>query len=284
MERDFYKRHMQIAAGKMIQAGISLVEAGNDLMAKTRYVTIGVVTRWCNDADLAPFFFDHYSYADEIVVLLSEENADNTEEIAARYPNVRVIKFTYPNGFNCKYSTHMVTITAAKMTTDWIIAVDADEFIFPKNNRDVREVLQDADGNLLYANMWQMYRHRSEMDLDPSLKAVWLRRHGDPNRTEGPNARYQKPIIVRAGTGIEWGVGLHNYSPNSKIQVAKERFDGAHWIMADVELAIKRRMRGNRKFVSKEDIRNGWSCNNFDVTEEEIREECERHLDDPQLF
>ena len=284
MDSKEYKRSMDKTGNKLIQMGLSLIRDGKALLEKTNYVTIGVVTRWCNDAEIAPYFLEHYSFADEIIVLLSEETTDNTESIVARYPNAKVKRFRYPHGFNCKDSTEVVIRQADNMYTDWVICVDADEFVFPKEGKDTRKVLSEVDGNLVYADLWQIYRHRSELDLDPSLKAIWLRRHGDPNRTSGPNARYQKPVIVKSGLGIVWGVGLHNYLPNAKIEVSKTRFDGAHWMMADADMAVKRRMRGRREFVSEEDIRNGWSCNNFDVTEEEIRAECEAHLDDPQLF
>jgi glycosyltransferase involved in cell wall biosynthesis len=233
---------------------------------------------------LAPFFLDHYSFADEIVVLISDETIDNTEKIVRKYKNTKIRKFYYSEKFSCKESTDIINEYASEMATDWIMVPDADEFVFPPDGMDVREALKQADGTLIYADMWMVYRHRTELDLDPSLKAMWLRRHGDPNRDEGENARYKKPIIVRSGLGIKWGVGLHNYEPNPKIIESNLRFDGAHWMMADPDLAVKRRLRGRKELVAQENLDNLWSCNNFDITEEEIREECKRHLDDPQLF
>lgn len=120
--------------------------------------------------------------------------------------------------------------------------------------------------------------------LTSALPVLWLRRHGDPNRTAGGNANYQKPIIVKAGLGLWWGVGLHNYAENPRVRVASGRFDGAHWRMADPDLAVSRRLRGRRENVSAEDIENRWSYDNFDITESEIRAECAAHLNDPQLF
>lgn len=165
-----------------------------------------------------------------------------------------------------------------------IYRIFSDEIIWPKGFKDIREVLREANGNVIYTDMWQVYKHHSEMDLDPTLKAIWLRRHGDPNRTKGENARYCKPIVFRSGLNLKWGIGFHDFEPNPIVQISKERFDGAHWMMADPELAIVRRLRGRKEKVSKRNIKNQWSCNNFNITEEEIRRICQQHLDDPQLF
>lgn len=284
MDRDFYKKSMEAAGGMMIQQGLRLVEQGNELLARTRYQTVTVLTRWFNEEILAPFFLEHYAWADEIVILLDEETTDASAGIAGRHRKARVVPYRNPRGFNAADVTDRVNRAAAEIATDWIVSVDPDEFVWAPGFADVRETLAEADGNLVYVDFWQVYRHRTEMDLDPSLKAVWLRRHGDPNRTKGTNALYRKPVIVRAGLGIRWGVGLHAYEPNDRIVVSSTRFDGAHWVMADPDLAVRRRLRGRRENVSEENLRMGWSCNNFDVTEEEIRAECARHLDDPQLF
>lgn len=284
MNRAFYKKQMDIAGGRLIRLGQSLIDEGRALIEKSKYISVSVLTRWCNDAALAPFFLNHYAWADEIVVLLNSDTTDNTRQIIGRYRNARIVEFEFTNGFNGREANELINNVAAELQSDWIIAVDADEFVFLADGREPREALAEADGNLMYADFWQIYRHRTELDLDPSLPALWLRRHGDPNRTAGGNANYQKPIIVKAGLGVWWGVGLHNYAENPRVRVASIRFDGAHWRMADPDLAVARRLRGRRENVSAEDIENRWSFDNFDITESEIRTECAAHLDDPQLF
>ena len=284
MNREFYKKQMDIEGGRLIRLGQNLIDAGRALIEKSKYISISVLTRWCNDAMIAPFFLNHYSWADEIVILLDSQTVDESRQIIGRYRNARIAEFEFSNGFNGREASELINAVARELQSDWIIGVDADEFVFLADGRDIREVLAEADGNLIYADFWQIYRHRTEMDLDPTLPALWLRRHGDPNRSRGANANYQKPIIVKSGLNIRWGVGLHNYEENPRMQVASVRFDGAHWRMADPALAVARRLRGRRENVSPENIEKGWSCNNFDITEEQIRAQCAEHLDDPQLF
>ena len=283
--KNYSNRILDESGHRMIQMGLNLIREGKELLSKSNYQSITVVSRWCNDEMIAPFFLDHYSYADEIIILLSQETTDNSKETISNYPNTRIVEFEYTNGiFDGKESTDQMESVINQVTTNWIIAVDADEFVWPNGFKDIREVLCDIDENIIYADMWQVYRHRTEMDLDPTLKAIWLRRHGDPNRTDGENARYCKPIVFRSGLNLKWGIGFHDFELNPIVQISKERFDGAHWMMADPELAIVRRLRGRKEKVSKRNIKNKWSNNNFDITEEEIKRICNEHLDDPQLF
>ncbi len=285
MNKDYINKVLNDSGHRMIQMGMNLIREGQQIISRSSYQSITIVTRWCNDEMIAPFFLDHYSYADEIIILLSPETKDKTKEIIGEFNNARIIEFEYTDGiFDGKESTDQMESVINNVTTNWIIAVDADEFVWPKGFKDIREVLSEADGNIIYCDMWQVYRHKTEMDLDPTLKAIWLRRHGDPNRTKGENARYCKPVVFRSGLNLKWGIGFHAFEPNSIAQISKIRFDGAHWMMADPELAVVRRLRGRKENVSKRNIKNQWSNNNFDITEEEIRRECEKHLNDPQLF
>jgi hypothetical protein len=245
---------------------------------------ITVISRWFNEAMLAPFFLSHYAFADEIIILLDEATNDGTAEIISRYPNAKIRNYKLPGKIDYGFVTRLVTQGAATVDSDWIMAPDTDEFIFPCGGGDARTALSQADGNLIYTDIWQVYRHRTDRDLDSSWPVILQRRHGDPNRTVGFNGMYGKPIIVKSGLNIHWTPGFHKYLPNPKIQVSSTRFDGAHWMMADVELAIVRRMRGRRELQSEENLRHKWGFQNFDITEEKIRTECAAHLNDPQLF
>jgi glycosyltransferase involved in cell wall biosynthesis len=248
-------------------------------------VKITVVTAWYNEAFLAPFFLGHYRFANEILVIVDADTDDETVEICSRYPNVKIDYFRYPNLFNCLQQSENINKTVSGLKSDWVIYADADELIFPMGNRDGwREALGQADGNLLYAWMWQVYRHINDKDLDSSSPAIWQRRHGDPNRTRGINAMYRKPIIVKPEVGIEWVPGFHAYRKNLKIQVSETRFDGIHWQMADPDMAVQRRIKNQRDRQSKENLERRWAWQHHHITETDIRSECERHLHDPQLF
>jgi hypothetical protein len=240
---------------------------------------IHVLTFWHNEAALAPFFLNHYAYADKIIVVLGEDTADNTREICARFPNVEIQEYTFPGGLlDDDVKIERFNALAAAQSCDWLLALDSDEFIFPPTRETPGEFLGRQPGNLLDAAMWQVYRHATEGDLDPDRPVVGQRRHGNPV------PHHVKPIIVKPEAGTVWMPGNHHVLPNPGIRKSAERFIGAHWAYADAEIAIARYVKGRRDRFSAANIqkRHGWHL--FEITEDKIREECRQHLNDPLLF
>jgi hypothetical protein len=245
---------------------------------------ITVVTMWYNEAFLAPFFLNHYNYADKIYLLLDADTNDETKEICKQYSNIEIEEFVFPDMMDDLLKAKKIGEVVSSQDCDWVFAVDADEFIFPADNKNAADVLSRQKANLLYAQIWQIYRHRTDKDLDSSKPAIYQRRHGDPNITQGINRLYNKPIIVKPEVEIKWLPGCHSYVRNEKIKISKDKFLGAHWAMADVEMAIERRIKGRKERQSKINIQKRFTIQHHVITEEAIRKECEEHLDDPQLF
>ena len=244
--------------------------------------TVSVISRWFNEEFMAPFFLSHYAFADEIVIMLDKTTTDRSAEIIARYPNARFEYFDHGGKLNDRLLADMMSDLAASRKTDWVIYVDADELAFPEGGEDVRAALAQADGNLIETWFHWVYRHSTDADLDQSLPAVPQRRHGGPySIVANPRDKFMKPCIVKPETGIRWGAGQHDYKANRKIKVSTVKFSGAHWQMADVEEAV-RRLLASEKRLSPENIANKWGVRNF--TEEQIRAECAKHLNDPVVI
>jgi hypothetical protein len=242
---------------------------------------IGVVSRWYNEEFFAPFFLNHYHWADEVVILLEKSSSDKSAQIVSKYKNARVEFCVTDELLNDRLLSDIVSDQVAKMDCDWVVRADADEFIFPKHNQDPREVLEKADGNLILAWYRWVYQHRTESKLNPKLPTVPQRLHGGVYTIwKGMGDRYSKPTIVRPDVQLRWFPGDQRHQPNSKVRLSSTAFDGVHWQMADVEHAIARNIK-NESRLSEENKKNNWGVKNF--TPEMIREECERHLDDPLL-
>jgi hypothetical protein len=258
---------------------------------------IDVITMWYNEEFLAPFFLSHYSFADTIHILLDEETTDNTREIISKFKNVHVIPVRFPDMLDDILKIDTINRLYRSIDSDWVIVVDSDEFVFSlplnKNLRDMLE--QESKYNLFYVQMWQVFRHRSDADLDPNLPAINQRRHGDPNVSAGINAAYVKPIVVRSSLNIEWDTGCHRFVNKSRFEqmrdiirgkrilASPQPLYGAHWQMADPEFAVERRVRRKER-LSQRNLELGLGTHNFHITEQQIREECDKHLDDPLLF
>lgn len=250
---------------------------------------IEVVTMWYNEAFLAPFFLNHYSWVDRITILLDTDTDDDTEQIALIYPGVAIEPFTFPDGMDDILKIERINQFAAEAQCDWLIAVDADEFIhsWPVTGLGPRASLRYAakDGhNLVRSQLYQVYRHKTDKDLDPAQDTIWQRRHGDPDVNSAFNKLYCKPIIVKPEVGIQWRPGCHSYVPNPAIREAPKPWIGAHWANADPCFCVERRIRGRRDRMSKRNKQLGLTYQHHNVTEAEILALCRRHLDDPRLF
>lgn len=245
---------------------------------------ITVISRWYNEEFLAPFFLSHYQFADNIIIYRDIASFDRSGEIVLGYPKTELRPCASPGGLNDRYLVNLINEAVAGLDTDWVLAVDADELIFGDGRFDPRLMIEQADGNLIYAHFWQVYRHRSDAPLNPGEPAIFQRRHGDPDRITGVNGMYKKPIIVKPEAGIVWEEGHHTFKPNPKIKVSSTILDGAHWTMADIDNAIERRIKGRRDRFSRENYNHRWGGRWFKITEADLQKEYEAHLDDPLLF
>lgn len=245
---------------------------------------ISVMVSFFNGDLMIPYFMSHYAYADEIIVQFNDHEKPidaATEKLVMSYPNARLAPFSYPEvKTDYAFAVDVCNRTLASLDSDWAIVASADELVFPVGMQDVREVLGNADGVIIKARLWWIYRHRMDADLDPSLPAIWQRRHGQPVR-EGPGCI--KPIIVKPSAGITFSVGAHACSA-ARGSVSTVRFDGSHWIHADPAISVQRRLRGRRENISRRSINDGMGSHMFDITEKQIRAECESRLDAPQVF
>ena len=243
---------------------------------------IHVLTAWHNEAALAPFFLRHYAYADKIVVIMGSDTTDNSREVCARFPNVEIEEFEFPGGLlDDDVKIEKFNSMTAAQKCDWVMVLDADEFIWPAAGESPQRFLARQIGvgaNLVHAVMYQVYRHESEGPLDPALPVAGQRRHGK----RAPH--HVKPIIVRPETGILWTPGNHHYALRPEIRESSEIFVGVHWAYADAEIAIARYVHGRKERMSRANLqkRHGWHT--FDLTPESIRAECEAHAHDPEIF
>jgi hypothetical protein len=195
-------------------------------------VKIEVITLWRDEAVLAPFFLDHYRYADRINVILDADTSDGTLAICGRYPNVTVDPVLFPDGPQYEFKLEKLNTAYRALRCDWVYAVDSDEFLFPvpwgTDPRPALELEQEVD--VVLVKMFQVFRHRTDADLDPARPAVPQRRHGVPGG-EGPAGAM--PIVVRGGLDAEWTPGRLAFGKPG-LRVSPRLFGAAHWAKADL--------------------------------------------------
>jgi hypothetical protein len=248
-------------------------------------IRVEVVTAWWNEAILAPFFLNHYAYADTIHVLLDEDTSDDTRKYLYKAGNVQIYPIRYPDGIDWEIKSQAVNDLANNLQCDWVIAVDADEFIWPMENMDnTKGWLAEQEGTLISAALFTVYRHNTESDLDPENPSVYQRRHGDSRLgISYEQTGYIKPCVVRPEIQIEWSCGIHQYKATERTIENRIPMVGAHWCMADPVIAITRRI-GQKERQSKNNKEKSHGIQNFNITKEEIISECRHHEFDPKLF
>ena len=249
-----------------------------------------------NEAFLLPFFLSHYRWADCLHAVVSR-SLDQTREIleAARRasPGRIVIEdFEFPAGMDdfIKAGHLNELIAGSHHGYDWLMALDADEFIWPgagDPTASVHEFLAATDraDTVMMARMWNVFRHETDTDLDATREpVVWQRRHGITDRNGGENAQYQKPVIIRAGHGFSFVPGNHAIHPNPALRFSARHFDGAHWQNADPCFAVQRRIRDRRDRQSQVNLQYGLGSQHHHVTETDARALCAAHRNDPRVF
>ena len=246
---------------------------------------ITVISAWYNEEDLARLFLNHYSFADQIIIMLDESTNDGTlgiireyQEDSAYRPFISFRTLRMPNGLDDVLKRDQLNQQYAKVGHGWVIVVDCDEFILlPPIG--MQKYLDHIEADVVLVNYFQMYQHESELALDKVTPIFEQRQYGKLNGL----TRWKKPSVARAGKNFIWSVGLHEVrATNSQVHV--KLLPGAHWSMADVNLSIKRRINNHRNHMSEANKRAKLSTHNFTITEDKIRQICNENNDCKQVF
>lgn len=264
---------------------------------------IHLITMWYNEEFLAPFFLNHYAWVDTIHILLDADTSDHTEQIARQYSNVEIEYFQFPDMMNDIIKSTAISHKYLSIRdADYVIIVDSDEFIFPwDTSRTVREHLSVTGYDAYFVNLWQIYKHESDCPLDPELPVYRQRRHGDPEMETLDNIGYLKPIVVKGGLDIFWGIGNHYIVWNTiKLEWATRQragetplkvatthdtmLQGAHWRLVDLGETITRRIANRKQRQSAVNLDKGLTAHYHQTTEADIIKEYENHKNDPLVL
>lgn len=251
-------------------------------------MSVEIVTAWYNEEFLAPLFLRHYGFADRITLLYDLDTSDDTRAIAAEFPNVSLIPFRFPHKFDNMIMQRLINHWYRKSRCDFVLAVDADEFVFYKDAagelcRDLPAWLRQYDAyDVFHVLLYSVYPHRDDAPLNRDLPAVPQRRRGDPVVRQG----FCKPILIRAGLKATWRAGRHQLivDPSTRVAVSPVHLLGAHWNMADQALALRRILRDRVGRLSVNDVKRNFSTHYYYVTEKKLLHEFAQHADDPLLF
>jgi hypothetical protein len=217
-------------------------------------MNVEIISLFYKDYFLSQFYLRHYDWADKITLITK----------------------TLTEGINNEAQVSWYNEAYRNSKADWIIACDFDEFAFVS-----RATLEKVPSNINVkkVKLFDIYPHASENpNLDPNIPVKDQRQHGFLMKDY-----YVKPIIVRGGLNLIFGIGRHGLIGNG-IKMDNEDFTGAHWRNCSLEYALETRLKKRKDRFSQEDIKKGYSLRDRLETEESIRKEFKDHENDPQVF
>ncbi len=246
-----------------------------------------------NEEKILPFFLRHYEHLPEIHVLFETDSDDRSYEILTAHPKVKIEKIHIAGGIDDVEKVKIVNQAIyARRYADWLYILDSDELIFPAKGEDDTYFLarQDASGyNVVMAFMYQVYRHETDADLDPSRPPIPQRMHGDPDvfstkqeENRDCNAHYIKPIVIKPASGIQYAPGNHLILDSADVNLSSDDYVGAHFQMCDPTIAIHRRMQRKAR-MSEVNKKYGFGFQHHHIDAEWILAECAKHLHDPLI-
>ena len=240
---------------------------------------IKVISHWYNEELLAPLFFNHYKYCDEVKILLDTDTNDMTKKMASGYTNVVFQDVHCPDAMDNVQMLNNINQAISEVKDGWIYMVDADEFIFPEYYEGPQIFLDRQTADVVKCVYFHVYRHISELDIDYSLPPISQRTHALEDGPEFKNW-FIKPSVFRASANVQLTIGNHKFVGNHT--VSNERYIGAHWKQADYEICVSRRL-SNMKRHSQNDHKRRWGYHDFHVSEEGLRTQLDKNSNLPEL-
>lgn len=224
-------------------------------------MTIELISCYYREHYLVPLFMNHYeSWVDKVTFL------------TRRYPGGRIDDTLKQAWFN-------EAVGASE--ADWVVVVDLDEFVCPREGAPPREVLREEQGNVIFCRLVTSYRHESDETLDVTRLPIPQRRHGVPALSCAPNstASSSKPNVFRP-RGAVLGVGNHSISIEGGEHWGRE-WVGAHWAFADPVFALPRVLQDRRDRMNAANEIHHWGFHYRDLTHSSIVEMLHAHRQDP---
>lgn len=214
---------------------------------------IEVLTTYYRETYLAPLFMEHYEpWADVVTIITSRMPEDKLDD---------------------GIKLDLIHASISRSTADWIILVDFDEMVFPKNGADPRITLEQEQGSICQCEMLRVWRHMSDQDVDRMKPPLLQRRHGTPDHV--------KPCIFRPHPSIRFDIGTHGVNGLPEHYKWGDPWSAVHWANADPEFGIQRSHVHRQMRLSPNQHEKGWGVITEWLDPKFLEQKYLDHLNDP---
>jgi glycosyltransferase involved in cell wall biosynthesis len=234
-------------------------------------VRVATVTAVFNEKILLPQFVAHYAANVDRIFLVDNESDDGSLEGVQKHFKVSVSTYRTDGRFQytAKHQAVMKVARACAGEFDYVILVDADEFIATKSARPIRDELDViAPADVHWTHAYNMFKRDEEPAYDPSRPLMGQRINGFEDVV------YCKPIIMRPTAAVDLSPGMHDLIGITKPSIEvlrKSPFVMFHYSGLDEDFYVDRCMIRARR-LSPENVRLGYSRQYYEKTPEAYRE------------
>jgi hypothetical protein len=240
-------------------------------------LAVAVIVTVHNEEDLILAFLEHYTgLGVDAFLVLNNESTDRTMELAGRFAQVSVVETASAGQLDdlVRYVMIQRQRAACIGRFDYVLLVDADEFIVPKEGGLKETLARLRDQGVLGCEGFDVVQGPGEGPYDPARPLLGQRGWGVPNRM------YDKPVVLRPEAPAHLVAGLHRLAGPIRYPPVTP-FWLLHFAAFDEGLYFKRR----RKMVARQGERNrrlGYAREYTDCTEADLRRRWEALQNHPQ--
>ncbi len=169
-----------------------------------------------NEEDVIELFVRHNLHVvDEMIIvdhLSSDTTVDILDSLVAEGLPIQIVKETHPGYYQAKILTREMRRAARELSADWVIPLDADEFLTSQTG-DTRKLFEGLERSKVNAILWKTYVPRS-LDLkDNSFLFDRIRYRREPEASPYPKVIVPGKIAGKRGMQLKMGShGVRDYS------------------------------------------------------------------------
>lgn len=204
-----------------------------------------------NEEYIMPYFLRHYSKFCDKIFVYDNESTDSTVDIVKSFPNTEVKSFKSEDKFNDLANLYIKSnmYKQSRGEADWVIVVDADEFIYYPN---IKEKLSEYDQQGINFPKIIGYEMMPGCELDSNDDLPEKYKLG----TRFINL--DKRAIFKPELDMKYGVGCHFAEiPQGAKESQSQEIKLLHYKMINMDYFIQRHQTLNKR-LSDINKQKGW--------------------------